>query len=602
MKTIKRIFISVACALMLGLSFTSCSENNFSEGTNGNKEVKISLISPDFTDANASSAKSRALVSSETNRVILEDGLLVDGTLTGCNDAVTRVDEHQTISSGNGIIILCESGSTTIAANPQVVTLNSGSISFTVPDLNKSYDVYIYWAENGGLSENSISSVTVGTTKVTEVTLPTRDAGAADDYGMITLASGTLTGAVHLTPIGSKIKMTMNAGVAPITGFATTITSYGMTSVGFTGGNYTVNTASSTKLDMTLSGSSYLTTGSSDYCTRYIPDNSSANGAIVNVVSITGPNGTSTVTKTYDASKNTMYFKNTYANGYRYNLNLDLATPIYGYEEVGTDGVATNVVKDDVAGTACITGMVTTDAPTVKCNYSGSAAWPVMCGRPQLYAWDAKAYYYGTNAASGNNSYCNTTPIATDFSNPGTQVAANSCKYCPTYNQALWYLSAGIHRDDSRWYCPNGRYITNPKDIIVHTGGSWIKKISTIANYDPSTIPTSGIRSVTNGYKTTTFNYGKPGVKIKIPNTAMYTDLTTLNPNDWFFLPAAGVYSAGHLLYNGDDTTTHSEGHYWLSTPGNDSFQACHLLLTYTYAGVYTAGNRVDAYCLWNVQ
>ena len=600
--------MSVACAMMLGLSFTSCSQDNYSEETTGkSNEVKISLVSPDFTDAatSAAGAKSRAAVAADANRVILEDGLLIDGKLAACNDAATRVDEHQPISGGNGIIILCESGSTTVAAAPQVVSLSGESVSFAIPDKTKNYDVYIYWAENGGLTTGSISAVTVGTTKVTDVTLPSRDAGAADDYGMITLNSGTLTGAVHLTPIGSKVKMTMNAGVAPFTGFATTITSYGMKNVGFTGGNYTVNTASSTKLDMNLSGNdkTYLATGASDYCTRYIPDNSSENGAIVNVVSITGPNGSDYETKTYDTGKNTMYFKYSFANGYRYNLNLDLATPIYGYEEVGTDGVATNVVKADVAGAACTTGKVTTEAPVIKPKYSGSAAWPVLCGRPQNYEWDAKAYYYditpNTNPAATSESYCNnTTPGAGNFTNPGLNVATHSCKYCPSYIQACWYLSGGTYRDEARWYCPNGRYNTNPTDVLVHTGGCWFRKINTIKGYDETKMPTSGIKINSNNdnHKTLTFKKGKPG-------TIMGTvDATEEIPNNWFFLPAAGCQSGGSILHNGDASNEVSQGLYWLSTSGDDSGSACYFNFTNLYAGVYTNHTRIDAYNLWNVQ
>jgi hypothetical protein len=614
MKT-KKLIMAATCLTMIGMSFTACSNDDAGDNNNTTQgKINITLVGPSFAEETTAQAKATRATNNnaDTTRVILQDGLLIDGTVAADNTAATRATEHEPITGGNGIVLLCESGSTTIAAAPQVVSLatvgtttDAATISLNVPKPSTSYDVYIYWAEKGGLTSDMLSSASVGS-DISGVALSNRPAGVYDDYGKITIAGTTTTGGtIHLTPIGSKASMTMNAGVAPITAFSATITSYGMTNVSFTDGTYTVNTSSTADVPIAFTGNSdggtiYKTTGTSDVSARYIPPMTNGKTtAEVHIASITGPSGetgTSNVaTTTYDSKKNTMKFDQTYANGYQYNFILNLATPIWGYE-----GNGTGTVLDDVAGAS---------GSGISLAYSGSAKWPALCGRPQYYEWDAKSPYptTGTAPSSGDDSYFNS--IQANNQNPGKAKAgaSNSCKNCPTYIQTCWYLSAGTYWDGGRWYCPNGFLNNNvtaddKKDILVHTGGMWLKKISKISGYSATKMPTSGLTDQSNtasrqkySYKATIFQTGKPGVvKLKTGDTDYQS------PNDWFFLPAAGMYGEDGKLEN-----LGVLGRYWSSVPWGQSstyaYNAWNLYLSKDACGVYFYCNY-GGRCLWSVQ
>lgn len=589
----KRLIFAVSCLAIAGSWLASCSStDDLDNGGNAKSKANFTLYldGPGFTEEQTS----RASANAAPVRTILSDGLLVDATLESGNTTATRAAEHQPITTGNGIVILCETGGTAIAAEPQLAKnftaatdAAQASIGFDVPDTTKSYDVYIYWAEGGGLTTSSslISNATVGS-DIGNVILSSRPVGAADDYGMVTISGSTKTGVVHLTPIGAKTVVSIEAGVSPFTAFTATIKSYGMSNVSFKKGTYQAdpNSVGTVPIEFTGNndgGTIYKVIATSNMSARYIPRTTSkvANDtAEVNILSITGPSGeigtTNLATTTYDATKNTMKFAMVFQNGLKRTFNLKLATPIYGYVPVGTDGVGINEVYPDDTANYCVTGIPdATYNPQYKPQYSGAARWPALNGRPQFYEWDAKAPF-PQNGVDPSTLVAPNSRANYDIGQYTSAVGTRSAKYLVSFKEMVWYISQGSYTAyGRRWYCPNGFFTGSGLDTKVYQGGLWFKRKDAIiasvqargitdsnrnfgdnwAAYNCDSVFTAGdgYGSIPEpGGRDRLGVMGTPGVdKMKSGSRANGTAYST-NPNDWYFLPSTGCYAQYPLGYS----------------------------------------------------
>jgi hypothetical protein len=604
----KLYFALVACLLSAGI-LTSCSSNELLES--GTSEQTDKAVTFTAQKGFIEDEVTRANIQPQTQRVILSDGLLVDATLIDESNAnqATRTSKQtgtptEAITTGTGVAFVC-SGTTIV--RKQNIAVSGGQISVMIPPAG-TYDVYMYLCENTSLS---LADANIPDDNINNVTFTSRPLGTLDDHAKvtgITVSSTTLGSPITFTPLGSQIKLTVNAGVTPLTGFSATLTNIQaagtFSNVHVADGTYTVsgkgNAISfvndcynvdadreypSTYSDATYAGARYADklvsrNGYQAFASRkpFVTNATQDTAvAILTINSISGPDGTNANTTTTYTTNNVMNFTNLYKDGHRYNLVLNLATPIYGYEAVGTDGVQLGSVNADVNSTPCLTGKITAQTPTFTPQLSSAAKWPCPIGRPQFYRWDAEAYS-PTTGTSGIES----------TQNVGiTDNASHSCKLCPTYNQATWLLSAGTYGDNGPWYCPNGFKDTREStknNIKVQTGGRWFKKMNLISGYYGTTPAKIGSTVITNLSQVANIA-SKPGVA-KLSSTVT-------NPNEWFFLPAPGYYGA-----NGN-TNFSGEGLYWLSTVSSDvgkgyclnmGISWCAITLKYRYLGM----------CIWN--
>jgi hypothetical protein len=119
-------------------------------------------------------------------------------------------------------------------------------------------------------------------------------------------------------------------------------------------------------------------------------------------------------------------------------------------------------------------------------------------------------------------------------------------------------------------------------------------------------VPTTGLKSYSEsagatGLQTSTLIEGKPGVT-KWSNGYFTT------PNNWFFLPAAGIREAG-VFYDGSTQSVGKRGYFWSSTPSSITDNAW--LLGFdnyttsdgTVKNVHVSNNnRRYGLTLWNAQ
>ncbi|MCH4147784.1 MAG: hypothetical protein LKG25_05345 [Prevotella sp.] len=622
MKISKYILLAGCVMAISALSLSSCSSSDTVENsptvTNGNTmvfKVNKGFATDDLT---------RAATQPETQRVILPDGLLVDATFTDVgNMAATRATSttYEDIPDGSqGVAYICAAGSNTIKKVDEF-TVSGGKLSISMPTPNTgSYDIYFYLNEDGSLA--GFPTVNVGD-DMTGVKFSTRAANSKDDYTKVlnvatsatTMASANSTD-ILFTPLNAELMLEVQAGVTPLSGFAMSLNGIhaaSMENLYLYNGNFT---GTGTAGDISLNNNCYgndadrqyptnkdlrpvkwgkksatddysLYSGalygdtlwSSDGYQRFVQLNpASPNQAILHITSISGPNGTdANVAKTYNMD---MKFKTTtYQNGHRYKLILQLATPINGYEAVGTDGVQTGVVKKDDKTAQCLTGKITTNTPQYSVSYTADATWPCPVGRPQFYRWDAEAYCPTTGTIGAESTQKTQT----------TADASNSCKYCPTYNQATWLLSAGTYGDNARWYCPNGFKDTREStknNIKVQTGGRWFKKLNLISGYDATT-PAKISGTVVTQLSQVASAQSKPGVA-KLGSTVT-------NPNEWFYLPAPGYYGASGA------TNFSGEGRYWLSTVYSSNFNNGWVLNMGASWCAIESRYRYLGSCIWDV-
>jgi hypothetical protein len=148
------------------------------------------------------------------------------------------------------------------------------------------------------------------------------------------------------------------------------------------------------------------------------------------------------------------------------------------------------------------------------------------------------------------------------------------------------------------------------QNVSVHTGGRWFKKLSQIEGYTDPNLGNNGARAAYNGLlpitNATTLQNGKPGV-VKLTTG----DDAHQNPNDWFFLPAAGYYD--HFEETGDRFKGLGEfGGYWSSTAFLSDVIAYALEFDRTqvsstsifpFGFIFVPGEgRAQGFCLWHAQ
>jgi hypothetical protein len=641
-----RFIIAACCAMALSaLSLSSCSSSDTVEDTptvtNGN--TMVFNVNKGF----AADTLTRAAAQPETQRVILPDGLLVDATLTDVgNTAATRATSptYEDIpDNSKGIALICAAGETTILKVDEF-TVSGNKLTIHMPSPNTgSYDIYFYLNEGDGVTTSStgLTGATAGG-DVTQVKFTSRAANSKDDYAKatsVTAASTTVTNDgtyLTFTPLNAELMLEVQAGITPLSGFAMSLSGIhaaSMENLYLYNGNFT---GTGTATDIALNNDCYGTDADKQYPTdqtlrpvkwykgqiqtgededteepiytdndyswysgalygdtlwshggyqRFVQlDPATNKQATLHITSISGPNGTdANASKPYGID---IKFKTTtYQNGHSYKLILQLATPINGYEEVNTTtGVGTGNVLADVAGTACNTGIVdATYTPEIKPTFGASATWPALCGRPQYYEWDAKAYYPNTGDEPSS------TVAPNSFKNQNEEDAKYSCAKCPNYNEMTWYVKGGTYWDSGRWYCPNGflacydSSTKNNNDIVVHTGGRWFKKSTAIDGFTSTSAATTT--------EATTLQVGKPGVVRLISNDANHQTV-----NNWFFLPAAGDYCHKYIYMVGKLGAYTSRTH--IST---GSMYYLYFTNVKAEAGRYSF-QRFYGLCLWSVQ
>lgn len=162
------------------------------------------------------------------------------------------------------------------------------------------------------------------------------------------------------------------------------------------------------------------------------------------------------------------------------------------------------------------------------------------------YYWDAKQYaWHGnesiqptTNGASANIGFTfqygtqSTDPRAPREDTYSSGPAENSCKDCPNANEILWYVQRGDpHWDDNEIFAFGNH---------LHKGGMWLLKKDQISGFSSTVAPDGKNRSY-HADGNTSDNFGNGENQIATPSTA---SLAIVDREKYFFLPAAGTYSA----------------------------------------------------------
>ena len=245
---------------------------------------------------------------------------------------------------------------------------------------------------------------------------------------------------------------------------------------------------------------------------------------------LNGTSGTSV-----DANKELISYLNVFTTSFSRNYLLKATTLL------GTD------VKDyyyscPVASPSFVAGK------TYTINLDKSVWTTVMSGfTSDFYQWDGVNPYSTTNTADYNNTTVNSSP-ATNVN--AANMASHSCKDCPTYDEVLWYLSAGVYYDTDG---PHYKFTKTDGTTVTSTIGYWFKKKSKIAGFSKTTAPSVVITSITTTTNASYYHTGKPD-----------------NISDYFFVPSIGYYDQGYK----DGSTC-----YWSSTPSSTTSQAYRLFL-----------------------
>ena len=212
------------------------------------------------------------------------------------------------------------------------------------------------------------------------------------------------------------------------------------------------------------------------------------------------------------------------------------------------------------------------------------------------YMWDAQQqYWYGyewtknlgagvgqptlVGQPAGNYAQSNTDPRYYNESNPGYGISNpathTSCKDLPNANELTWYAAYGEPRWDA-----NELWTTMGH---LYKGGMWFKKKSELqreGHYNTEKSADGTDWRTTDKDQTWSVSWTLPSVA---------------DANNYFYLPALGIYVTGRLLYVGDS------GYYWSSSarPGYSSM-AYHLYFDRLGVNVNTysrfGGFRVDGF------
>lgn len=223
---------------------------------------------------------------------------------------------------------------------------------------------------------------------------------------------------------------------------------------------------------------------------------------------------------TYDyTSGNTLTFSGTFAQGHRYNFTV-----------------------------------------TLKESYKKSFTLG------DYYQWDAYA-----PCGTGSNIF-----ESGNYGHNIDAVPSHSCKDCPTKQEAMNYLAAGVYWDNGQTLAGSTTpSYTLPDGVTYHTG-LWLKK------------------GASTGSSTTTTVTANP----------VTADIR--NKGEYFFLPAAGIYY-GYSDYNKVLATPGIFACYWLSEINADNtHEGWSLRFQYSYSNIGTANvvadNLDDGCCIWKIQ
>jgi len=281
---------------------------------------------------------------------------------------------------------------------------------------------------------------------------------------------GTIT--FHHAFTEAKVTMSSGNGSTVMNGFSSTISGIANSAATLcANGTYTTTGNS----DATINCTGSAGTGTS-LSSPYMPFISTATGS--------SASATLTITQliyggnTYDyASGNTLTFNGTFVQGHKYNFNV-----------------------------------------TLQESYKKSFTLN------DYYKWDAYASCAtgGNTFSSGNYGYNNQSDVAT-----------HSCEFCPTKQEAMNYLAAGVYWDAGAELTGSTTpSYTLPDGNTYHTG-LWLKKG---ANTGSATGTTTNPLPVTAAIR---------------------------NGGEYFFLPANGIYYSYPNCPLGENGTS---GCYWLST------------------------------------
>ena len=282
----------------------------------------------------------------------------------------------------------------------------------------------------------------------------------------------------------------------------------------------------------------------------------------------------------------------TYANGFPLKNNATSAATNGAYVVIkpGTHILKIRYwVKDVATGTE---GTITKTLPSATYDqnkyYNITANLDVrVYDGDHYYMWDAQQqYWYGyewTRHLSGNtgqptlrgNSSSNYAQSNADpryYNEAFTYGADNkathtSCKDLPNVNEMTWYAAKGEPRwDADELWTTMGH---------LYKGGMWFKKKANISGYNPNTA-VDGTDWRTNGNGTSW------SVSYTLPSAA--------DANNYFYLPALGLYNSGLLLNVGN------VGYYWSSSAyPRDSYYAYGLSISSGAVNV-SDNRRVNGY------
>ncbi|WP_143089297.1 fimbrillin family protein [Prevotella sp. KH2C16] len=176
-----------------------------------------------------------------------------------------------------------------------------------------------------------------------------------------------------------------------------------------------------------------------------------------------------------------------------------------------------------------------------------------------FYQWDAyEPYGVGDpHTWSAGNSGIHKVPAG----GQNQDIATQSCKDCPSADEAKMYLGAGVLIDDGHTGAYQQAYITTDPatgEKRTYHGGVWLKKKQYIPGFAAGTAPKATSAAVTNG---------RP---------------TAENINEYFFLPFYGFYDNTSGLTN----LYHSYGAagYFMSKTANETGYAYYLTINSTSA------------------
>jgi hypothetical protein len=305
----------------------------------------------------------------------------------------------------------------------------------------------------------------------------------------------------------AKVTMSSGNGSTAVGGFSSTISGIANSAATLcANGTYTTTGSAAT---ITCNGSAGTGTSlSSSYAPFISTATGSSTPATLTITNITY-GGTP---YTYSSPGNTLAFSGTFAQGHQYNFNV-----------------------------------------TLQESYKKSFTLN------DYYKWDAYASCAtgGNTFSSGNYGYNNQSDVAT-----------HSCKFCPTKQEAMNYLHAGVYWDNGETIAGSTTpSYTLPNGETYHTG-IWLKKGASTGSATTTTV--SPLSSVTAAVR---------------------------NSGEYFFLPANGIYYS--YPYNGLGQPG-ALGCYWLSTKYKAT-NAWDLRFTANDAGL-VQDLCDDAQGIWKVQ